>query len=73
MCKHIPDELWRWQANIVTTIFVDDRQTKGPQLIFVWKKMEKNEKCLDLPDLARKLIRKTFRIFSFFLKKPKSA
>ena len=25
-CKHIPDELWRWQANIVTTIFVDGRQ-----------------------------------------------
>ena len=24
-CKHIPDELWRWQANIVTTIFVDGR------------------------------------------------
>jgi hypothetical protein len=22
-CKHIPDELWRWQANIVTTIFVN--------------------------------------------------
>ena len=21
-CKHIPDELWRWQANIVTTIFI---------------------------------------------------
>ena len=41
-CKHIPDELWRWQANIVTTIFVDGRQ---------------NEKCLELPDLARKLIR----------------
>ena len=26
-CKHIPDELWRWQANIVTTVFVDARQT----------------------------------------------
>ena len=26
MCKHIPDELWRWQANIVTTIFIDGRQ-----------------------------------------------
>ena len=22
-CKHIPDELWRWQTNIVTTIFLD--------------------------------------------------
>ena len=20
-CKHIPDDLWRWQANIVTIIF----------------------------------------------------
>jgi hypothetical protein len=46
-CKHIPEELWRWQANIVTTIFVDGRQ-----------KNEKTEKCLELPDLARKLVRK---------------
>jgi hypothetical protein len=25
-CKHIPDDLWRWQANIVTTIFEYARQ-----------------------------------------------
>jgi hypothetical protein len=25
-CKYIPGELWRWQANILTTIFVDGRQ-----------------------------------------------
>ena len=25
-CKHIPDDLWRWQANIVTTICIDGRQ-----------------------------------------------
>jgi hypothetical protein len=25
-CKHIHDELWRLQANIVSTIFVDARQ-----------------------------------------------
>ena len=36
-CKYIHDELWRWQVNIVTTIFVDARQTKGPQFgFFAW-------------------------------------
>ena len=28
---------------------------------FFLKKMRKNEKCLELPDLARKLIRKSFK------------
>ena len=39
-------ELWRWQAIIVTKI------------IYFFEKNEKNEKCLELPNLARKLIRK---------------
>jgi hypothetical protein len=38
----------KWQAKIVTTI--------KKKIV----KNEKNEKCLELPDLARKLIRKIF-------------
>jgi hypothetical protein len=44
--KHSDHYFRRWQANIVTTIN------------FSFEKNEKkNEKCLELPDLARKLIR----------------
>ena len=49
--KHSDHYFRRWQANIVTTIN------------FFLEKNEKNEKCLELPDLARKCIR------IFFLKK----
>ena len=31
---------------------------------FFLKKMRKNEKCLELPDLARKLIKKGFKKFA---------
>ena len=62
--KHSDHYFCRCQANIVTTIFI------------FFEKKEKNEKCLELPDLARKLIRKTFwkfypppRIFRFFFEK----
>ena len=57
---HDWSELWRWQANIVTTIFVDGRQKVVTTINFFLKKMKKTEKCLEMPDLARKLIRKTF-------------
>ena len=57
---HDWSELWRWQANIVTTIFVDGRQKVVTTINFFLEKNEKNEKCLELPDLARKLIRKIF-------------
>jgi hypothetical protein len=53
-------ELWRWQANIVTTIFVDGRQKVVTTIKKKFEKNEKNEKCLELPDFARKLIRKIF-------------
>ena len=46
-----PPQNFRWQAKIVTTIF------------FFLEKNEKNEKCLEFSDLARKLIRKTVRQF----------
>ena len=39
--KHIPNELWRCQAKVVTTIIIFLEETK------------KTEKCLELPDLAR--------------------
>jgi hypothetical protein len=42
-CKHIPDELWRWQANIVTTIFIDGRQKKVTTIKFFLKKMKKRK------------------------------
>ena len=45
---HDWSELWRCQAKIVTTINVFFEQN------------EKNEKFLELPDLARKLIGKIF-------------
>ena len=47
-------ELWRWQANIVTTIFVDGRQIVVTTINIFFEKNEKNEKCLELSDLARK-------------------
>jgi hypothetical protein len=46
--KHSDHYFHRWQAKIVTTIN------------FFLEKNEKNEKCLELPDLARKLSRKIF-------------
>jgi hypothetical protein len=46
--KHSDHYFRRWQAKIVTTIK------------FFFEQNEKNEKFLDLPDLARKLIRKIF-------------
>jgi hypothetical protein len=46
--KHSDHYFHRWQAKIVTTI------------IFFFEKNEKTEKCLELPDLARKLNRKIF-------------
>ena len=49
--KHSDHYFCRWQAKIVTTI------------IFYFQKNEKNEKCLEFSDLARKLIRKTVRQF----------
>ena len=52
-CKHIHDELWRWQANKVTTIFVDGSDQNE---FFVLN--EKNEKCLEFSDFARKLVGK---------------
>ena len=54
---HNWSEVWRWQANIVTTIFV------ATTINFFCEKNEKTEKCLELSDLARKLIKKTFWIF----------
>jgi hypothetical protein len=45
--KHIDHYFCRWQAKIVT-------------INIFFEKNEKNEKCLKLPDLARKLIRKAF-------------
>jgi hypothetical protein len=60
--KHSDHYFRRWQAKLVTTIN------------FVLKKMKKSENCLELPDLARKLIRKIFLPrFDFFLKKTKTA
>jgi hypothetical protein len=47
--KHSDHYFHRWQAKIVTTINFSFE-----------KKMEQKEKCLELPDLARKLIRKIF-------------
>jgi hypothetical protein len=44
----------------LTTIFVDGRQKVVTTINFFLEKNEKNEKCLELPDLARKLIRKIF-------------
>jgi hypothetical protein len=46
--KHSDHYFHRWQAKIVTTIN------------FFLEKNEKNKKCLELPDLARKLSRKIF-------------
>ena len=46
--KHSDHYFRRWQAKIVTTIN------------FFFEKNEKNEKCLELLDMARKLIRKIF-------------
>ena len=48
--KHSDHYFCRWQAKIVTTIN------------FFFEKNEKNKKCLELPDLARKLIKKTFHL-----------
>ena len=45
--KHIPDELWSRQANIVTTIFKDGRQKVVTTINFFCEKNEKNEKCLE--------------------------
>jgi hypothetical protein len=42
------------------TIFVDGRQKVVTTINFLLEKNEKNEKCLELPDLARNLIRKIF-------------
>ena len=47
--KHSDHYFCRCQSNIVTTI-----------LLFLEKNEKKNEKCLELPDFARKLIRKNF-------------
>ena len=49
--KHSDHYFCKWQAKIVTTIN------------FCLEKNEKNEKCLELSDLAIKLIRKTVRQF----------
>jgi hypothetical protein len=46
----------RWQANIVTTFF---RRCQA-NIMTTIEKNKKNEKCLELPDFARKLIRKIF-------------
>jgi len=46
--KHSDHYFRRWQAKKMTTINI------------FFEKNEKTEKCLELPDLARKLIRKTF-------------
>ena len=40
-CKHIPDELSRWQANIVTTILIfleKNGKTKSDQNGLIWRK-----------------------------------
>ena len=48
--KHSDHYFCRWQAKIVTTIFI------------FFEKNEKNEKCLELPEMARTLIIKYFKI-----------
>ena len=53
--KHSDHYFCRWQAKIVTTINI------------FFEKNEKNEKCLELPDLARKLIRKTGIIWGWII------
>ena len=54
--------------------FLDSKRLQGGRLVHnylqisilnvFWEKMKKNKKCLELPDLARKLIRKI--IIKFF-------
>ena len=78
-CKHIPDELWRWQANIVTTILKKiEKWKKRKVLRIAWFRKKIDQKnilkfctppqillCLELPDSARKLIRILF--WKFYL------
>ena len=54
-------------GNKVSTIFVEAGKNSDHNYFF-FEKNEKNEKCLELPDLARKLIRKIF--WNFFTPPP---
>ena len=70
-CKHIPDELRRWQANKATISFVDGRQKKVTPINFFLKKVKKTKSAYNCLIWRENVSEKYFEIFiplpDFFL------